>query len=146
MVAETGKRLLVESDFLLGLRKSDKHHSRVMRLLGMHSSEEIIVNILSSAVLEVKSVLYSQGIRSETVEESLSLMDQILLDYGVNEYVALTLSDAVLAENMKSEFTQLTFFDSLHAAAAKRLGLLIVSSDPIYRKIGIPSLGFYELK
>lgn len=146
MVAEARKRFLAESDFLLGLRKSDKHHRIVMHLLDIHSREEIILNILSSAVLEVKSVLYSQGIKSEAIEESFSLMDQTLLDHGVNEYVALTLSDVALAENMKSEFTQLTFFDSLHAAVSKRLGVAIVSSDPIYKKIGVQALSFSELK
>lgn len=133
------REVLVESDFLFGLRAEDRHHQKVLRVLSMHKKGTLAVKVLSSAVVEVRTVLYSRGLRPQTIEEALSLVDAQLAGYSVGEFVPVALSDAVVAERLRSQHEELGFFDSLHAAAGKRLGVVLLSSDPIYRKLSLPA-------
>lgn len=146
MASKSGRReVLVESDFLFGLRRGDRHHEGVCKALSMHREGPLDISILSSAVVEVRTTLYSRGLRLHEVEDALALMDAILSDAGVRSYISLRLSDVVLAERLRSQFTELTFFDSLHAATSKRAGVPILSGDPIYRKIGVATITYEEL-
>ncbi|MHB1867957.1 MAG: hypothetical protein ACYCPP_03330 [Nitrososphaerales archaeon] len=129
--------VLVESDFLFGLNKSDRRNAHVIRSLNKHKEGRIEIRVLSSAVVEVRSVLYSRGIGQKHIEEFFSLMAEILCDYGVEEFVPTELSDVIIAERMRAESSTLTFFDSLHAAASKRLNLKLLSSEGIYSKLGL---------
>lgn len=139
MVSQTSRQEdLVESDFLFGLRKGDRRHSKVLRALNMHGNGVLSIKVLSSAVMEVRSVLYSRGLSFAGVEDALSLMDAALAEYGVRGFVPLTLGDVVVAERMRSEEAELGFFDSLHAATGKRLKLKLLSSEGIYSKVGLP--------
>ncbi|HXY56879.1 MAG TPA: hypothetical protein VEH01_04610 [Nitrososphaerales archaeon] len=74
MASEAGQKVGVESDFLLGLRKSDRRHSNVVAALNKHREGAFLITLLSSAVLEVRAVLYSRGVSGEDVEETFSLM------------------------------------------------------------------------
>lgn len=139
------KRLLVESDFLFGLRKSDRFHRSIIRSLDMHRNGAIKINVLSSAIMEVRTVLYSRGLKLSQIEDVLSLMDQRLNDYKVTTYVPVKITDGVLAERLRTLFPNLTFFDSLHAAISKRLDAAMLSSDPIYKEIGVSSFNYNEL-
>ena len=129
--------VLVESDFLFGLRKSDSRHSKVIRSLEKHKEGSLRIRVLSSGVIEVRAVLYSRGLGQKPVEEAFSLMAEILGDYGVEEFVPTELNDVIVAERMRSEWSNLTFFDSLHAAASKRLSQKLLSSEGIYGRIGL---------
>jgi len=51
-----------------------------------------------------------------------------------------------LSESLRSQHSELSFFDSLHAAVSKRVDLLLLSSDPIYKKIGLKTLSFDETR
>lgn len=137
MASRTGPEVLVESDFLFGLRDSDVHHPYVMRALTMHSTAAISIGVLSSAVMEVRSVLCSRGRSHEVIEDALSLMDAMLAQRGVRKFVPLELSDAILAERMRTEEKRLGFFDSLHAAVSYRLGIRLLSSEGAYRSLGL---------
>ncbi len=146
MASQTNKKVvLVESDFLLGLKKGDRVHADVLRALGMHKRGFLQLRILSSAVIEVRTVLYSKGFSLNQAEDIISLIDAELNDFGVRIYVPIRLSDIVLAEHLRDEFPKMTFFDSLHASASKRLGLSLLSNDPIYEEIGVQALNFSEL-
>ncbi len=146
MASKPGRgEVLVESDFLFGLRKGDRYHEGVVKALSMHREGTLGIGILSSAVVEVRTTLYSRGLRLHEVEDALAFMDAILSDANVRVYLSLKLSSVVLAERLRSQFTELTFFDSLHAATSKILGMPILSDDPIYRKIGVATITYEEL-
>lgn len=135
----------MESDFLFGLREGDEHHGDVDKALSMCKKGILDISVLSSAVVEVRTTLYSRGLTFREVEDSTALMDAMLSEAGVKNYVPVKLSDVVLAEILRSQFTELTFFDSLHAAISKRIGAPIVSGDPIYQKIGVTTSSYEEL-
>lgn len=129
--------VFVELDFLFGLRRSDIRHSRVMHALSDHKQDRLHIEILSSAVIEVRTLLASRGLEPKTIEEILSLMAALLGDYGVSDFVPLGLGDAILAERMRSQWPELIFFDSLHAATSKAQGRKLLSSEGIYKKNGL---------
>jgi len=137
MASETGRKVAVESDFLFGLRKSDVRHANVAAALRMHQEGGLQITLLSSAVLEVRAVLYSRGVRGKDVEETFSLMAALLAKHGVGEPSALGLSDVIVAERMRGDMPSLTFFDSLHAATSKRLGTTLLSSEGSYARLGL---------
>lgn len=138
MASKTSQRVAVESDFLLGLRKPDARHSNVVSALKKHREGSLLITPLSSAVMEVRAVLYSRGMRPEEVEEVFTLMASILADYNIPEPVSLSLSDVVAAEKMRNDWPTLTYFDSLHAATSKRLGVSLLSSEGVYARLGLP--------
>ena len=138
--SEKEEIVLVESDFLLGLSKSDVRHSNVIRSLNKHKDGNFRIRILSSAVVEVRSVLYSRGLSQKLIEDFFSLMAEILGDYGVEEFVPVELTDVIVAERMRSNWPGLTFFDSLHAAVSKRLNLKLLSTEGIYDRIGLDTI------
>ncbi len=139
------KVVLVETEFLMGLRKGDRIHTHVTRAIDMHKRGSLQLKILSSAVIEVRAVLYSKGISLSQIEDAISLMDAELNDFGVKTYVPVRLSDIVLSEHLREEFPKLTFFDSLHAAISKRLDMLLLSNDSIYNEVRVQAIRFSEL-
>jgi predicted nucleic acid-binding protein len=146
MASETRQQVAVESDFLLGLRKSDTRHRSVVIALEMHQEGSLLVTLLSSAVLEVRAVLYSRGLKSKDVEETFALMAALLAEYGVSESLPLNLSDVIVAERMRNDEPSLTFFDSLHAAASKGRGMTMLSSEGSYKRLGLPVIDLDKLK
>jgi len=146
MALEGGQRVAVETDFLFGLRKSDARHANVMAALKRHKEGALLIALLSSAVLEARAVLYSRGTKTSDVEEAFSLMAALLAEFGVVETVALSLSDVVLAEGMRSDLPSLTFFDSLHAATCKRLGMTLLSSEGLYERLGLSVIDLDKLE
>lgn len=136
----TKEIVLVESDFLFGLGKSDKRHAQVVRSLEMHKSGKIQIQVLSAAVVEVRSVLYSRRLEASEIEEFFVLMSEILSEYGVETFVPAEPGDVIIAERMRVEYSALTFFDSMYAATSKRLNLKLLSSDGIYQRIGLETI------
>jgi predicted nucleic acid-binding protein len=140
-----GQKVAVESDFLLGLRKSDKRHANVVIALKKHKEGSFRITLLSSAVLEVRAVLYSRGVKGRDVEETFSLMAALLAEHGVTDSSTLSLSDVIVAEAMRNDMPNLTFFDSLHAATSKRLGMTVLSSEGSYARMGLPFIDLDKL-
>lgn len=145
MASEDGRQALVESDFILGLRSSDRRHSKVMKALSMHREGRLSLRVLSSAVLEVRAVLYSRGLGPEEVQEAFSLMAAMLAEHGVGEPVPVELADVIVAERLRGEEPSLGFFDSLHAASSKRLGLHLLSSEGVYASLDLPVIDLDRL-
>ena len=145
MASTASRQAAVESDFLFGLRKADTRHSKVVRALKMHREGVLSLRVLSSAAMEVRAVLYSRSLGPRDVEEAFSLMAAMLAEYGVSESLPVELSDVIVAERMRSEEPRLTFFDSLHAATSKRLGLNLLSSEGIYGRLGLPIINLDRL-
>ena len=130
--------VVVESGFLLGLRKSDPRHTKIIHVLEKHRKDETLrVSVLCSSVIEVRSVLYSRGFSPGLVEETFSTMALLLASYGVVNFIPAELDDVILAERMRIDTPELGFYDSLHASIAKRLPATLLSSERIYQKLGI---------
>src|SRR5208283_3747147 len=146
MASESGQQVIVESDFLFGLRKSDVRHSKVIAALEMHKNGRLRITPLSSAALEVRAVLYSRGVQSKDIEETFTLMAALLAEYDINDTLPVNISDMIVAERLRQDEPGLTFFDSLHAAASKRLGVTILSSEGAYRRLGLPAMDLDKLK
>ncbi len=138
--------MIVESDFLFGLRKSDARHSSVITALEMHRDGRLRITPLSSAVLEVRTVLYSRGVQSKDIEETFTLMAALLAEYGIDDALPVDIGDVIVAERLRQDEPGLTFFDSLHAAASKRLGITLLSSEGAYRRLGLPAVDLDKLK
>lgn len=145
MASEGNRQALVESDFLFGLRSSDARHPKVMKALGMQREGKLSLRVLSSAALEVRAVLYSRGLGPKDVEEAFSLMAAMLADHGVGESVPVELADVIVAERLRGERADLGFFDSLHAASSKRLGLSLLSSEGVYQRLGLSVIDLDKL-
>jgi predicted nucleic acid-binding protein len=138
----SGEGFLVESEFLFALRKSDKHHGEATKILELCKKGVVRLLVLSSAVMEVKAVMYSQGFKGRLVEEVCSLVDAQLVEAGVSEYVPTTLADAVLAEVLKNQHPSLTFFDALHVATARNLNMPLLSNDKDQRSAWTKTITF----
>ncbi len=146
MAFKPGLRLLVETDFIFGLRSTDPLHTHIKCVLEKCRRGEISLAVLSSSVVEFRSVLYSSGLKPSAVEEACIIALSILAKYGVREYEPLTLEDILIAERLRQKHGCLGFFDSLHAAASKRTGKPLLSSDEVYRQTGIPYLHLKEFQ
>ena len=138
--AKKSREIIVEADFLFGLRAIDSRHSKVVHALERHKNGDWLVRILSSAVIEVRDVLYSRGYASKVVGEAIAIMNEILNEFGVEDFVPIELDDIIVAEKLQDEQPRLTFYDSLHASAMKRLGSSVLTSEGIYESLGIDVL------
>lgn len=135
---------LVESEFLFAIKKGDKHHGEAEKILGLCKKGLVKLRVLSSAVAEVRAVLYSRGFKGRQIEGVCSLMDAQLLEAGIKEYEPITLADAVLAEVLKHQHPRLTFFDALHVATARRLNMMLLSNDRDQRAAWSKTVSFKE--
>ena len=143
--AKKAREIIVETGFLFGLRKTDSRHSNVVHALTLHKNGQWYIRILSSAVIEIRNVLYSRGYAPKIIGETLSLMDGILSNFGVQDYVPLELEDLIVGEKLQNDQPRLTFYNSLHASAMKRLGSSVLSSEGIYEGLGIDVVDLDEL-
>lgn len=139
MAAAEGPRVaLVETDFLFGLRKSDPRNGGVMKALKAVKDGQLELQVLASAVLEVRTVLYSRGMSPSECEVVVSTMDFALAEHGVRKFLQTELADLVVAERLMSLHPDLGFFDSIHAAPATRHQIPILGSEGVYQRIGVP--------
>ena len=129
---------LVETDFLFGLRRSDARNPKVLLALEAAGRGELALTVLSSAVVEARTVMYSRGMDPADAEEAVSLMDSVLAEHGVRDFLPTELADVVVAERLRSRHPELGYFDSLHAASASRLSVPILGSEGAYPRIGVP--------
>ena len=54
-------RYLVETDFLFGLGPSDRYNSQVEKALKLTKDGQVELRVITSAIFEVRTVLYSRG-------------------------------------------------------------------------------------
>ena len=82
-------------------------------------------------------MMASQGVAQEDIVEAFSLIATTLQKHRVESFTCITIPDVQDAMISRQSRPNLTFFDSLHAAISKRMDLPILSSDPIYRELGV---------
>ena len=125
---------LIETDFLFGLRPSDPHNEKVEKALQLVKEKKLNLKLINSALFEVRTVLYSQGKKSEEISNILLLMKTKLEEYNIIE-VSIQFDDFILAESLRIKHKELTYFDSLHAAVSKRRNISIYGTDKVLKKL-----------
>ncbi len=128
---------LIETDFLFGLRPSDGLNRAVKRALQRNFEGELGLILSGASPIEANAVMASQGLAEERIGEAFSLFNVMMCKHRLERYSWVTISDVQEASNLRRKLRRLSFFDSLHAAISARVGLPILSSDPIYRDIGV---------
>ena len=79
----------------------------------------------------------SQGLGEEDMGRAFSLIGTTLAKHKLQSYTSITLSDLQFATGLRQKTRSLTFFDSVHAAISTRENIPILSSDDIYRDLGV---------
>ncbi len=122
---------VLETDFLLGLRKKDKKHRLSTPILEIAKDRSKDVAVCGSAFVELGVGLRGSLGRSEIVETLQSL-------YALtNSIKEVPLTRAVLLSGLEIEqrLEISNLFDCLHAATALSHDSMIVSDDQFYDKV-----------
>lgn len=134
-------KYLVETDFLFGLRPSDHYNSAVEKALKLTKGRKIELKVITSAIFEVRTVLYSQGKSSEEISRVLTLMKQKLDENNIKEEY-IQFDDFILADYLRSQHAKLTYFDALHAAISQRRKVSLYGNDEVLKTLKFISKGF----
>lgn len=134
---------VLETEFLLGLRKGDERNAVVRSILSRAEESKIDrVVIAGSAVLEI-----AFGLRGRL--DKHGIVEILELIRGVTSPLPIVNLDMdTMIEGLKIELRLAgsSLFDCLHAATALRHDRVIVSSDPFYESVeGIRRLDLSEL-
>jgi len=135
------EKYLIETDFLFGLRPSDKYYSKVINLLKLSKYKKIELILTNSAIFEMRTVLYSQGKNSKEIYTILTLIKKKLDENNIKE-VYVQFDDFILAEYLRSKYSKLTFFDSLHVAVSKNRNIPLCGNDLVLINLGFISKSF----
>ncbi|MBE0512445.1 PIN domain-containing protein [Candidatus Bathyarchaeota archaeon] len=135
---------MVETEFLFGLRTSDKWHKQVVKILNSFREGKIeALQSCASAFLEVGIVLQAHGIRAEQIEDTLFLMKQKLTEFNVGE-AELNSDDIVRLYELLRTY-DVEFFDAMQAAVALGRNAILVTNDKIFSMLGVKTISFNEL-
>jgi len=126
--------VLLETDSVFALSVEDKIHSNLQALSDFAKSHQIQLKILTTALWEFNVVLLSQGRTSSETMNALVLVKAELDNLRIIEY-SIGIEDLILTNKLRMVYRQLTYFDSLHVATSRRLGLPLVSSDKICQEL-----------
>jgi len=138
------KLYIVETEFLFGLRKNDKWHDHVMKILDLHKKGKIDeLSSSASAFLEVGTVLQTHNIQPEQIEETLFLIKQKLTEANIEE-IELNSDDIIRLYELLRRY-DIEFFDAMQAAVAIGKNATLVTNDKIFAKIGLKTISFTEL-
>lgn len=122
------EKVLVETDFLFGLRPSDSIHKAVLQVLEDSAKGVVKLHISPVSPIEASLVMKAAGLGDEDISTALRAMDASMRKYSSPLYIELTLSDAALAAELREKHG-LTFFDSIHASVSLSRSLRYVSGD-----------------
>jgi len=136
-------KFLVETDFLFGLRHSDRYNPKVEEALNLTKNKKVELKVITSAIFEVRTVLYSQGKNSEEIRQILTLMKQKLDDNNIKEEY-IKFDDFILADYLRSQHGKLTFFDALHAAVSQRKKISLYGNDEVLKDLKFIAKTFDE--
>jgi len=135
---------IVETEFLFGLRKGDRWHNQVMKILELFKMGRIeMLQSCASAFLEVATVLQADGVPAEHIEETLFLMKHKLAEFNVKE-VELSSDDIIRLYELLRKYN-VTYFDAMQVAVALGRNAVLVTNDKTFRMLGIKAVSFKEL-
>jgi len=109
----------------------------VTRALGSNLDGELHRPVSAPSPIEAHAIMASQGLGEEDMGRAFSLIGTTLAKHKLQSYTSITLSDLQFATGLRQKTRSLTFFDSVHAAISTRENIPILSSDDIYRDLGV---------
>lgn len=133
---------LVETEFLLGLRPSDKWNNLVKEIISLSKMKKVSISYTLSSLLEIRAILYSHGKKAWFIHRAIAYLKAKLDEEDIVE-APLTSDDIILADKLREE-AEATYFDVLHAAVALRTNLTLISNDSIFQKLGVRCLKMKE--
>jgi len=135
---------IVETEFLFGLRKGDKWHDQVIKILELFKIGKIeALQFCTSAFLEVATVLQAHGFSAEHIEEALFLMKHKLSEFDAVE-IELSSDDIIRLYELLRRY-DITYFDAMQAAVALGRNAILVTNDKTFRMLGVKAVSFKEL-
>jgi len=134
-------RYLVETDFLFGLTPSDRYNTQVENVLKLAKDAQIEIRIISSAIFEFRTVLYSRGKTALEIYQILTLIKKKLDENKIGEEY-IQFEDFIYADYLRSKHSELTFFDALHAAISERRKIPLCGSNEVLQKLNFISKSF----
>jgi predicted nucleic acid-binding protein len=127
-------KYLIETDFLFGLTPSDRYNSQVEKALKLTKDKQVELRVITSAIFEVRAVLYSRGKNPAEINRTLTLMKKKLDENNIDEEY-IKFDDFIFADYLKSKHSELTFFDALHAAISERRKTPLYGADAVLKKL-----------
>ncbi len=132
---------VVETDFLLGLRKGDEKHrwsASILELVRTKKAEDLAV--CGSAFVEIGIGLRGRVSRPDTIE----VMRNLRALTNLIQEIPLSGSILTSALELEERLSVSNLFDCLHAATAISHDAVIVSDDAFYEQV--PGLRRLSLK
>lgn len=122
------EKYLIETDFLFGLRSSDKLHQRILAFISELDQSRKNLFLSGASIVEVPLVLLGEGKSNSIVQQTISVMKTAL--YGLTKYSVqnFQFNEMLTAFSLREKYNT-TFFDSIHLATALNNDLVLVSSD-----------------
>jgi len=122
------EKYLIETDFLFGLRSSDKLHPRILAFISELDQSRKKIFLSGASIVEVPLVLLGEGKSNSIVQQTISVMKTAL--YGLTKYSVqnFQFNEMLTAFSLREKYNT-TFFDSIHLATALNNDLVLVSSD-----------------
>jgi predicted nucleic acid-binding protein len=135
---------LVETEFLFGIRPNDRWHDQVVKILELFKEGQIKeLHSCASAFLEMGLVLQAHSVPADRIEETLFLVKQKLLEFGVLE-VELSSDDLIRLYELFRKF-DVEYFDAMHAAVALGRNAVLITNDEVYKTLGVKTVSFDDL-
>ncbi|MEM2106466.1 MAG: PIN domain-containing protein [Candidatus Bathyarchaeia archaeon] len=123
---------VLETDFLMGLRREDKKHRLCMTILDLAKTKKIKkLAICGSAFIEIGIGLRGSLARRDIVEVLRNLRALII---PVTE-IPLTSLIVMLGLELEERLSVSNLFDCLHAATALNYDAVIISDDRFYEQV-----------
>lgn len=132
---------LVDTQFIFGLRKSDKHHQKCVNILKNHS-EKLCFSFIS--ILEVTIVMMTKNKTKQDTMDFISTVKDLFRLYKIPE-IEFQSQAIERSLSLRIENPNLSFFDSILLAVTEQNSLVLLGDDPIFPKFNtIPSNSLSE--
>ncbi|MFQ5980984.1 MAG: PIN domain-containing protein [Candidatus Heimdallarchaeota archaeon] len=132
--------VVVDTEFLFGLRKDDPHHPECKAILDKDSKHLLIPGF---AILEIVLVMMSQKKDTTSIKGFLESLLEIKSQYHMEER-KIGLQEFIKGLEILETYPDRSFFDAMMASIALLTDQDILSNDSAFEKI--PQLRRHKLK
>ncbi|MHA2366204.1 MAG: type II toxin-antitoxin system VapC family toxin [Candidatus Hodarchaeales archaeon] len=132
--------ILVDTEFLFGLRKDDPHYSECRTILEKVPNQLIVPGF---AIMEIVLVMMSQQKEISTIRRFLETLLSIIKQNNIKEK-KIRLAEIIKGLEILESYPNKTFFDALIIGSALLTDQEILGNDPAFSNI--PQLRQRKLK
>lgn len=122
---------LIDTQFLFGLRSSDKHFAKCKKILQYYGNQ---VRISSLSFIEVTLVLKAKKKSESEISDFIKEISIILSTHGIKELPFIS-KDLIQGLNIKIQNPKITFFDAMICGISLSNSLGILGDDVEFSKI-----------